>query len=192
MDRRELMRWMLATGGLAALNGISERELMDLGHAASAHVHAQPRARWRSLSVAQSRVVTIAAEHIIPASDTPGATEARVAEFIDHMMTEWYSPAERTVFVSGLDELETRSRARYQRAFVECVAADQVALLTSFDDDVSALRRARAANANDHWFSTLKYLTVYGYCTSEPAMRKHFKSYPLPMRYDGNAPAAAK
>jgi hypothetical protein len=33
----------------------------------------------------------------------------------------------------------------------------------------------------------LKFLTIYGWCTSQPGMRA-LKLYPLPWRYDGCAP----
>ncbi len=192
MERRELVRWLLATGGLAAMQGLSEREVLEFGRAIHAQSRGtQPGSVLKSLTPAQARAVTIAAEHIIPASDTPGATDARVTDFIDRMLAEWYTPAERDLFVNGLAELDRRSRTQHSRAFVECAAVEQIGVLTSFDDDVVSLRRSRAPNANDHWFATLKYLTVWGYCTSEPAMRKLFKSHPQPMRFDGNAPVAA-
>ena len=186
MERRELIRWMVSTGGLAAFNRLSERDLVALGEA----MHGQPRAPLKILSASQARAVTVAAEHIIPASDTPGATDAKVTAFIDGMMADWYTQAERTSFLTGLADLDTRSQALKAKAFVDCAPSDQVALLELIDGEVTALRRARGAVANDHWFAVLKYLTVWGYCTSEPGMRKLLKSHPAPMRYDGNAPLA--
>lgn len=183
MERRELIRWMVSTGGLAAFNRLSERDLVSLGEA----MHQQPRAMLKSLTAAQARVITVAAEHIIPASETPGATDAKVTAFIDGMMADWYTPVERTSFVNGLAELDTRSRASYSKAFVDCASTDRVALLETIDNEVGALRRTRGAAANEHWFAVLKYLTVWGYCTSEPGMRRTLKSHPMPMRYDGNA-----
>ena len=185
MERRELLRWMVSTGGLAVFNRLSERDLVMLGEA----MHLQPRA-LKTLTTAQARVITVAAEHIIPASDTPGATDANVTAFIDGMMADWYTPTERASFVNGLAELDTRSRSLYARTFVDSASADQIALLEIIDNEVVALRRERGAAANDHWFAVLKYLTVWGYCTSEPGMRKTLKSHPAPMRYDGNASVA--
>jgi len=186
MERRELLRWMVSTGGLAVFNRLSERDLVMLGEA----LHRQPRATLKVLTASQARTITVAAEHIIPASDTPGATDAKVTAFIDGMMADWYTPAERASFVTGLSELDTRSRALNAKAFVDCAAGEQIALLETIDKEVTELRRARGAAANEHWFAMLKYLTVWGYCTSEPGMRKTLKSHPAPMRYDGNAPVA--
>jgi hypothetical protein len=111
-----------------------------------------------------------------------------VAAFIDTMLADWYTPAERDRFLGGLPDLDARCRARRGGDFVTCDQADQVAVLTALDDEVTALRNSRGPAANDHWFAMLKYLTVWGYCTSEVAMRRTLRTYPPPTRYDGCAP----
>ena len=135
----------------------------------------------RVLDAHALQTVTIAAERIIPATDTFGATDAGVSAFIDKMLADWHTPAERDRFLAGLPELDARCRARAGKDFVDCAAADQVAVLTALDDE------ARSATSREHWFARLKYLTVYGYCTSEPGMRA-LGLFPVPWRYDGCAP----
>src|SRR6266403_1973206 len=88
------------------------------------------------------------------------------------------APAERERFLAGLQDLDARCRARASRDFVACSEADQVAVLTALDA------------AHEEWFDRLKYLTVYGYCTSEVGMRT-LGLFPLPWRYDGCAPVDA-
>ncbi len=184
MDRRELVRWMVATGGLAALNRLSERDLLAVGEAAHAHV----TSALGILSPAQARTVTAAGERIIPGTDTPGATDANVTAFIDTMLTDWYTPAETTSLLRGLDVLDERAREKHSHSFADCSHVAQAALLAIFDDDVAEIRRSNATSANAHWFAVLKYLTVWGYCTSAPGMQQTLRSWPLAMRYDGNAP----
>lgn len=187
MERRELLRWLAATAGLASLEGLAPDDLLALGR----EVHATGSA-GSVLSPAATRAVTLAAERILPASDTPGATDAGVASFIDRMLADWFDAAERERFLAGLPELDQRSRTRASRDFADCSDADQVAVLTALDAELSALRQAgRGAEANRHWFGMLKYLTVYGYFTSEPAARKTLGSYPHPGRFDGCAPYQA-
>lgn len=202
MDRRELIQWMISTGGLAAFQRMSARDLESLGAAvhrqanveaiansASTVDDATHASQGRVLDASATRTVTIAAELIIPRTDTPGATQAGVAAFIETMMAGWYSPVDRQRFLSGLSDLDARSRARTSTVFAQASHADQVALLEAVDQEVSALRRARSTSVNDHWFAMLKYLTVWGYCTSEVGMRDTLHSYPPPMRYDGAASA---
>ena len=163
MERRELIQWLVATAGLPSL-------------AFGREVHRRPLRR--SLSTHIERTLAVATERILP-----GAAEANVGAFIDKMLADWHTPEERARFLAGLPELDRRCRARAggARDFVDCDEADQVAVLTALDDE------AFAAGTNDHWFARLKYLTVYGYCTSEVGMRA-LRLYPLPWRYDGCAP----
>jgi len=189
MERRELFQWLVAVSGLQALDALAPTDLVALGR--EVHEGAlQPAAR-RVLSPHQERTVAAAAERIIPATDTPGATDAQVSQFVDRMLADWHTPAERDRLLAGLPELDARCRARRGMDFVACAEADQVAVLTALDGEVTALRTSQgAAVANQHWFGMLKYLVVFGFCTSEPGQRQALGLWPPPMRYDGCAPLA--
>ena len=190
MERRELIQWLVATAGLHSLDSLAPADLLALGRDVHRGAASRNAAR-RALSHHAERTVAAAAERIIPATDTPGATDAGVSAFIDKILTDWHTPAERERFLAGLPELDTRCRASRGRDFVDCDEADQVAVLTALDDQVTALRAGSSDTAaNQHWFAMLKYLTVYGYCTSQTGMRT-LGLYPHPGRYDGCAPIAA-
>ena len=186
MDRRELLQWMVAASGLTAVNRLSAQDLLTLGRDAH-RATAEDRGRMAVLNAQAAISVAIAAEHIIPASATPGAMQANVAAFIDTMLDGWYPPADRDRFLRGLAELDARSMARFGQRFATGTPAQQIALLETSDAEVTAMRATSDAAANEHWFAMLKYLTVWGYCTSEVGMRDTLHTYPLPMRYDGNA-----
>jgi len=175
MKRRELIHWLVGTAGLRALDGLAPADLLALGR----DVHRRaPHAAGRTLTAHAAQTVTIAAERILPATDTPGATDAGVSAFIEKMLTDWHTPAERERFLAGLHDLDVRCRASAARDFVACSEADQVAVLTALDA------------AHEEWFDRLKYLTVYGYCTSEVGQRA-LGLWPQPWRYDGCAPVDA-
>jgi hypothetical protein len=179
MNRRELIQWLAATSGLRCLESLAPHDLRALGR----DVHRRA-ATGRALDAHALQAVTVAAERIIPRTDTPGATDAGVGAFIDKMLADWHTSDERDRFLAGLPELDARSRTRVGKDFVECAEADQVAVLMALDNEASAAR------SGEHWFARLKYLTVYGYCTSEPGMRA-LGLFPLPWRYDGCAPITA-
>lgn len=187
MERREWVRWLAATAGLQGLDGLAAADVLALGR----EVHrraATDGSASRALDPHAERTVTAVAERILPASDTPGATDAGVTAFIDTMLTDWYTPAERARVLRGLRDLDARCRALRGRAFIDCSEPDQVAAVTALDDEVTARRRRGLRDANDHWFAMIKYLTVFGYCTSEVAMRRTLRAYPPPTTYDGCAP----
>jgi glucoside 3-dehydrogenase (cytochrome c) hitch-hiker subunit len=96
----------------------------------------------------------------------PGAGQAGVPAFVERMLSEWHTAEERAGILAGLEGLGN---------FVDRSEAEQVAQLTSIDQ------------SNPSWFARLKYLTVYGYCTSEVGMRE-LELWPQPWRYDGCAP----
>lgn len=178
MHRREALQLLAAGAGIGSLDGLAIDEIMALGK--QLHVRADAPEHARALRPHQNAIVTAAAERIIPAGETPGATDAGVTRFIDQMLAEWYEPAERDRVLVGLAELDERSRVLGAPDFVRLEEADQVAILNAIDE--------AAAAGSDHWFRTFKFLTVWGYFTSEIAMRETLGAFPLPMRYDGCAP----
>ena len=88
-----------------------------------------------ALSAEQNEMVTAMSEHIIPATDTPGAKAAQVNRFIDKMMAEWYSQEERGKFLTGLEEVNTRCRQKHGQPFLECSEETQFALLEHLDQE---------------------------------------------------------
>jgi len=187
MDRRELLQWRVVTGGMATVSTFSARDLESLGAVAHERLAAD-NARSPRLTARELLIVAAVAECIIPRTDTPGATDARVAEFVDVMMADWYPSEAADRFRTGVAALDATSRSRFAASYPEASHAQQAELAQSLDDEVTALRRARDPRAGEHWFAMLKYLTVWGYCTSEVAMRELFHNIERPMRYDGAAP----
>lgn len=189
MLRRDALRLLASTAAIPVLRGLSQSQLLVFGR----RIHTAARDAGGvvvgALNAHQQATVAIAAERIIPATDTPGASDARVAAFIDRMLAQWYPPKDRDRFLAGLAELDARSRRAHGRAFIECTPLVQTELLTALDDEVAALRRTaqdRAA-ADQHWFAMLKYLTIWGYCTSEAVQTGVLGLYPMPGRFDGCA-----
>jgi hypothetical protein len=197
MHRRELLRLLAVGAGAKWLEGLAPEQVLAFGqfiHGENADRLSTTAARdLRTLDPHMGATVTAATEQIIPASDTPGATDAGVTAFIDRMLSDWYSPEERDRLLAGLRELDARARALHECDFIDCDEPAQVQILSALDGEVEGLRSApvRDSNPNNHWFAMLKYLTVWGYCTSEPAMRQTLGAHPLPLHYEACAPHEA-
>lgn len=180
MERRDVLRGLASGAAAPLLGSLFPDELLAWGR--EVHLAAgagQPAAGALSAPVAQS--LTAACERIIPADDTPGATAAGVPAFIDRMLADWYDQPERTRVVAGLESLDALARTRFGRAFAACASADQDALLLELDRE-----------GPTHWFGTVKYLTIWGYFTSEVGVVRELGQWPLPGRYDGCAPYAPR
>ena len=82
---------------------------------------------------AQRATITAIAEQIIPATDTPGATDAGVPRFIELMVADWFDDTERQLFMTGLAEVESRAEG----SFAALPAQQQLALLQTLEEESS-------------------------------------------------------
>jgi hypothetical protein len=112
MDRREALR-LLATGAVLQL---APGKMFAVIQEARAVIGSQ--AAPRTLNSQQNAMVTAMAEMILPRTDTPGATDAGVAAFIDLILTEWYDDRERARFLAGLTDVDSRAQSLFGNIFV--------------------------------------------------------------------------
>jgi hypothetical protein len=82
----------------------------------------------------QNELVVQIAQHIIPETDTPGAKEARVNRYVDKVLDGSFLPKERKRFLSGLNEIDSRSREAHGSSFLESTFEKQRVLLTEMDE----------------------------------------------------------
>ena len=190
-SRRDAVRSIAGIAALPFLGTLGVEELIEVGR--RAHTLAKLResgaspASPRALTVAEYAMLSQAAERIIPRTATPGATDARVADFIEVMLADWYSAADRDRFRTGLSELDDRARKLTGRAFVKTTERQQTEVLETLDHELHIQRQSGLAGADDHWFAMLKHLTIWGYYTSRPGIVDELRLDLVPGRYDGNA-----
>lgn len=168
MDRREVLRLL---GSAAAISALPLEALTAIRH-----VNAQiaQSTGLKTLNLHQNATVTTIAELIIPATDTPGAKGAKVNEFIDLLLTEWYEPSETKEFLDGLDEVDARSKEKFSAAVIDCTPAQQTELLKELDAAAMAFVASQKQGASTvgvlqrtKFFYQIKKLTLAGYYTSE-------------------------
>ncbi len=64
---------------------------------------------FQTLSDGQQRSLAALVDQILPATETPGAAEVGVPQFVDTMLSEWYAPEERDAFLAGLAEVDRQA-----------------------------------------------------------------------------------
>jgi hypothetical protein len=94
---------------------------------------AAPAWRAGTLTAGQSELVATIAEHIIPATDTPGARAAGVHRFVDVILSDYYKEDERRKFLDGLAQLEARAEKELGSPFMKAASKQQLELLTRID-----------------------------------------------------------
>ena len=140
----------------------------------------------RTLTQGRDEMVAAIAELIIPQTDTPGARQAQVHEFIDVMLTDWYGAEERDRFLLGLAEVDDRAIASRGAAFMQLEEAGRHALLLELDAE--AFGGAEGVPGGDPpFFRTMKSLTLLGYYTSEVGGTQELRQMPMG-EYRGDVP----
>ena len=152
MNRRDILKSVVA--GAGALPAAAQHQ----GHHAAAQsatgATKPATTAWKPLlfDAHQNETVVALTDLIIPATDTPGAREAKVNEYIDLILND--GPVERrSRFVKGLGALDGECIRKHGKPFTGCTKAQQTALLESMQ--VSP------------FFREIKRLTVEGYYSSK-------------------------
>jgi len=188
MQRREALR-LLAS---AATIPLIPRQAFSLFQAV--HDQLPGNVALKTLNEHQNATVTTIAELIIPQTETPGAKGARVNEFIDVILSEWYEPAEKSAFLSGLADVDVRSRDLFGQEFVACNEKQQVQILEALEDEVPAVHILRAQRGvrkppqQRNFFYMMKQLTLVGYYTSQIGFEQELHEQIIPRRHAGCAP----
>lgn len=147
-------------------------------------------------------------EHILPETDTPGARAARVNEFIDAMLTDYYPADVREGFLAGLGRAEARARRAFGAGYNELSPERQYQVVEvlnrwSYEEapeprgplgeespitegeetpgDVRELEADRAPEdlGSDSFFRQLKELVLVGYYTSEVGATQELSVNPM-------------
>jgi len=189
MQRRDVLRLLASTAVLSAL----PVELMQSLQKARAEVSSA--GGLRTLNAHQNLTITTMSDRIIPETSTPGAKAAKVNEFIDLLLTEWYDKPDTDRFLQGIADSDATSQKRFGKTFVECTAAQQVEMMKAWDDEAmkyaQALKSARTGQMlppPTNFFYTVKRLTLVGYYTSEIGFAKELGKTIIPMKHAGCAP----
>lgn len=171
MNRRAMLK-AIGTGvsTIALLPLISE----DGALAFEAIQRANAAPKLKVLTPAQYATVDAFTEAIIPTdAHSPGAKAARVADYIDLLLSESDATL-KTSWAQGLVALDETSTARFKVPFVKLSATQVNELLT----EISA-NEAKPSTPVEQFFKATKDATIRGYYTSEIGIHKD-------LQYKGN------
>jgi hypothetical protein len=146
----------------------------------------------------QAATVKAMCELILPKTDTPGATDVGASDFIDLMLTEWYDDAVRSMFLSGLADVDARTQTLFGKDFVESSPIQQAEILTALGEKMleelepsrerpQTTRRASITGLDKNFYVMLRRLTLTSYYTSEAGATAELHYEIVPDQYDGCA-----
>jgi hypothetical protein len=193
MKRREALKLLAAAAALPLLS----HEAFSMFRAVHQELAKTPA--LRTLNSQQNATITAISELIIPQTDTPGAKAARVNEFIDLIITDWYNDNERTNFIEGLADVDASSQKLFGKDFVNASPDQQMQILTELDKEMVSMHAAAKGqpeeDEEEKFFSSMKQLTLVGYYTSQIGFEQELHQEIIPPRHAGCvllAPEAAK
>ncbi len=136
---------------------------------AATHAHKAAKAvtppKFEFFTPEEAAEIEAITSRIIPTDDTPGAHEAGVVYFIDHVLVTFGVDDQKT-YHEGLPELHARVSEMFPSAskFSGLTAEQQDAVLHSFDENAPATRRAfRARPGAQNFFETVRLHTIAGF-----------------------------
>ena len=177
MNRREALT-LIALAPFATAAGAALPEVKPL-EAQTVPAPTQAPQDRKFFTAHEWALATVLADLILPADERSGAaSSAGTIEFMDFMlMDEATSEAGRVQVRGGLAWMDTESRRRHQRPFLELTEAERTAIL----DDIAWPARARPEFSHGvAFFSRFRDMVASGFWSSPVGVRD--------LRYMGNVP----
>lgn len=162
LSRRSLLK--LSAGAATALAGSNWifRATRD-GRVVKAQTDGVTAFTPEFFSPAEIGQLAAVCETIIPRTDTPGARDARVHEYLDVAMTVENEAVSKR-FREGLAWLEDYCKSETKKSLAEATPEQLIALLSSISDDNTDIPVKLKPGAS--FFGDVKSRTIFGYYTS--------------------------
>jgi hypothetical protein len=189
LDRRQVLKLLALSSTLPAIPAelfAAFREIHSgLGSVPSLKV----------LSPHEDATVSVMAEMIVPATETPGAKDVRVNEFVDHILADWYFEEDRARFLAGLADVDTRAQNLFHKDFVDASPAQQSEILRELGENMAEAKAALAdgprgyrgalPEPQNNFYFMFRQLVLTGYFTSEAGFTQQLHEEIIPGRFDG-------
>lgn len=132
-------------------------------------------------------------ETILPATtSSPGAKQADVGMFMNDIVTDCLDAQEQQIFLGGFTKIDESSQKNYHKNFMDLVEEERHDLLLALEDEsrayAKAMKESGQPDADQHYYSMYKQLTVWGFFSSEIGATKALRHIAVPGRYDGCIP----
>lgn len=177
MNRRAAILSILGSGVLACITFFRVREWYQ-----------NPELEYLS---GKRHLLAEIADTIIPRTDTPGAKDAQVGDFIIVMICDCTEQRSQNSFISGLKSLEKYTFKTYNKDFISCDNTERISVLTHFENKGKSsplLYKIRHKLLGDSFIHLVKYYTVMGYCTSEAGATKGLAYDDVPGSFEACVP----
>ena len=129
------------------------------------------------------------AETILPKTNTPGAKDAEVGNFMAFYSVDCYDEIQLQSLKEGIDKLNDESEKKYGYTFLKLTAEQKLALLIQTDAEAKKYNGENDGQSGKektpHYFTLMKQLVLLGFFTSKPGVTQVLRYIPVPGKYEG-------
>lgn len=150
----------------------------------------EPGITWTPVFLDENEGATLtrALDTLIPTTDTPGALDAGVPEFLDKLAKDYLPKEDQEKFRAGLAKMNADSEEKYGKSFAKASKEQQTELITQYDNE------AFGENPKDdeaiEFYRDFKSSAGWAFCTSERGAKEHLQFVFDPGSYTGCVPLA--
>ncbi len=178
MDRREaLKRTALIMGGVISAPTLSV--LMNGCNTPSKH------GGGAQFTGDEKNMIKEMTDIIIPRTDTPGAVDAKVPDFVVMMVQECYPKDDQDAFHDGLAAYNKWCEKHFEKEFMNLDDEQKEKAVTRLDKEVLT---GETDDDSLNFYRTLKELTMLGFFTSETGATETLRYKQTPGDYEGCIP----
>ena len=133
-----------------------------------------------TLASSQGNLLAEIVETIIPKTNTLGAKELNVQQFIPTMIADCYDKKAQEIYAKGFELVDNNAKNTHSKSFIECDTKQRLEVLN---------KMAKSDNSDEKSFIQLvQGLTIKGYLSSEYVMTNLRIYEYAPARYHGCVP----
>lgn len=129
----------------------------------------------------QDDLVNAIADTIIPQTDTPGASQVQVSQFIDLLLQDVFEEDVRDEFLAGLIAFDKECKSVTGKMFTALTKENQANYLEKIDMEVMG----KEYGDKVPFYYTFKLLTVNVYFSTEEGVKQNLDYVPIPGAYVG-------
>ena len=193
MERRDLLKMIMATTGVAMVGG----------DAFGYEMKGQVPLSKTIFSSDDAILFNEVAEVILPRTSTPGAKDANVGLMALILANDCYTLRERDTLVKGLQSLNEQTQKIYGSPYLLLSTEQKTELVKQLDVDAKEYNNKQNIyylsvtpydrNRNDekplpHYFTLIKQLTLFSFFTSKKGATKVLRYEAIPGKYNGELP----
>ena len=134
------------------------------------------------LTKEQAETISEIAESILPESDTLGAKNLHLTEFVDIMLKDCFTSEEQLQFPKELAKFEETCQSTIGKNFVNATPEERQNFLIEHEQNVLANQQQTGEKA---FITKIKELVIVGYFTSEYAITELMNFNPIPQKFEG-------